>query len=259
MNVARSSARPVGDQRAARPRGLPPRPTLAPHDVAVVRLALDGPVDLRRLEVLLDADERDRAAGLVHTPDRRRFIAAHGLMRIVLGRMLDQPPDGVRLERDAHGKPRLAGRSPDVRFNLSHSAGVGLLAVARGREVGVDIERQGTIAPLRFSGRFFSAAEHDALARLAPVDRLAAFYRCWTRKESFVKALGRGLAFPLDGFEVSVSAGRHRLLRACRAAPAEVTRWRMVSLATRPGYAAALTAAGCEWRVIRWALPTVEV
>ena len=96
---------------------------------------------------------------------------------------------------------------------------------------------------LQLSREFFSPNEHMALLSVAEVERLTGFFRCWTRKESFIKALGLGLTFPLDGFEVSLTPAGPQLLQRCTAAPAEMTRWRIVAIPIDVGYTAALTTA----------------
>ena len=100
----------------------------------------------------------------------------------------------------------------------------------------------------------FSFAEYAALGALPAEDRLKAFFRCWTRQESFIKARGEGLSFPLTGFDVSF-ADTPPLLLGCRAAPGELARWTMISVEVEEGYAAALTGEGTGWRVIPWTAP----
>jgi 4'-phosphopantetheinyl transferase len=129
----------------------------------------------------------------------------------------------------------------DLRFNLSHSGDRALLAVAIGREVGVDVEAQAPVDALALAAHAFSANERAALAATPAEDRLAAFYRGWTRKESFVKALGCGLSFPLREFDVSLEASGEPLLRACRRDAGVIGRWSILPIPADPGYCAALT------------------
>jgi 4'-phosphopantetheinyl transferase len=106
------------------------------------------------------------------------------------------------------GKPSIAKEqnSPGLRFNVSHSGGLGLIAVTCNREIGVDVEtRQKVVDYMAIAKRFFSAREHRGLAQLPGESRPTAFLRCWTRKESYVKALGKGLSCSLNSFSVSVS------------------------------------------------------
>jgi 4'-phosphopantetheinyl transferase len=134
-------------------------------------------------------------------------VLGRGLLRFLLGRLTGAPPGALSLDVAEHGKPFLkggpGGQSPA--FNLSHSGDLALIAVAAGGRLGVDVER---FAPERDIGpvavRFFSARERASLASLAPSLRRRAFYACWTRKEAYLKALGRGLAMPLKSFSVSL-------------------------------------------------------
>jgi 4'-phosphopantetheinyl transferase len=199
---------------------------------------------------VLDDVERAQAARFVFERDRRRYIAAHTAVRVVLGRCLDVAPDAVTFACGARGKPRLAGCAVDLRFNLSHSGERALLAVALGREVGVDIEH--TTADRDFTGvasASFSPSEIAALDRAPATERREAFFRIWTRKESFIKALGDGMHFPLDGFDVSAEPSSDQLLLACHAAPEEMARWKMRPVVCEAGYTAAVTVEGGAFEI----------
>ena len=174
------------------------------NEVHVVRFCLDEPFP-RALE-LLDSTERERAARFVYERDRRRYVTAHAWMRTALAKCLGHLPELLHFEADSGGKPRLVGIPIDLRFNLSHAGERGLLAIAIGQEVGVDIEFVRPVETLEVARRFFSQGEVSALCAMRPAQRVDAFFRCWTRKEAFIKALGAGLSFPLDGFEVSLGA-----------------------------------------------------
>lgn len=231
---------------------FPARVELTPDDIHVVRFRLDEPCD----ESLLDAEERGRAARFVFERHGRRFVAAHAWMRAVLGRCLDRPAASLRFAAGSHGKPRLVDPPADIRFNLSHAGERALLAVGLGREIGVDLEEERPIETLEIAQRFFASTEYACLESLPADERHAAFFRCWTRKESFIKAVGEGLSFPLKRFEVSlVREDAPQLLLACRAPEQALARWRIVSLPIDRGYAAALTAEAGDWRVHRWQEP----
>ncbi len=166
--------------------------------------ALDvGDVERERLGAFLSDDEGARAGRFVFERDRNRFTVGRGRLREILGRELSRAPAALRFTYSENGKPALAGAG-DVRFNLSHSEGVAALALARAFELGVDVE---FVRPLKedVAERFFSRREIEQLAGLAADDQLPGFYRCWTRKEAIVKAIGEGLSRPLDSFDVSVA------------------------------------------------------
>lgn len=165
-------------------------------------------------------------------------------MREVLGRELRIKPAAVRFDYGPHGKPALASDlDSELHFNVSHAQERALLAVARGLELGVDIEAvRETIDHTAIAKRFFSRAECDALLALPEAARADAFFTIWTRKEAYVKLLGGGLLIPLDGFDVSLGEPA-RLLRfkggEAAAEPVE-----LVSLTVPTGFRAALAFAG---------------
>jgi 4'-phosphopantetheinyl transferase len=232
---------------------LPSRLIIAPADVHVVRFDLTADEDYAGTLALLDPHERARAVRFRDGAHRRAFVAAHAATRVALGRCLDIPPAGLRFAYGPRGKPELAGSLSDLRFNLSHAGDRSMLAIAVGRAVGIDIEREREIEALDIARRFFSPLEQSALASTSPDGRLAAFYRCWTRKESFIKASGDGLSRPLSAFDMSLDDEHgDSLLLACRDAPEDVARWTTVPLRAEPGYHAALTVEGHGWRLIEW-------
>jgi len=187
------------------------------------------------LEAVLSAEERRRAARFRLAHVRRRFIAAHGQLRIVLSGYLDRAPERIVIRRDRHGKPTV----PGISFNLSHSGTLALAAIGT-RPLGVDIERsRPRPAAMRLAGRYFSDPEIAGLKAEAPSRRLRAFYACWTRKEAVVKALGMGLRFALDRFAVSVDPGAERpALRWIGARPRGD--WKLRRIDVPAGYEAAI-------------------
>ena len=129
-------------------------------------------------------------------------------LRSILAEYLQLSPGSLAFVYGEKGKPSLLAdqNSLDLRFNVSHSGSIGILAVACGYEVGVDVEtRQEVPDYMAIARRFFSPREHSALARVPEELRQRAFLCCWSRKESYVKALGKGLACSLQSFSVSVS------------------------------------------------------
>jgi 4'-phosphopantetheinyl transferase len=233
-------------------RPFPLKLELPSNDVHVVLLRLDQEVP--DAGALLDEDERARADRFAFERHRRRFITSHAWVRIVLGRCLDRAPESLRFTAGPHGKPRLADAAADLRFNLSHAGERALLAVTRGQEVGVDIEQERAIAASDLARRFFAASEWQALQAMGSSEQVPAFFRCWTRKEAFIKAIGEGFACPLAGFEVSLDEEDEspQLLRSCTAITGGLERWRIVSVPVEPGYWAAIAAGPGEWRIVRW-------
>jgi 4'-phosphopantetheinyl transferase len=229
------------------------------REVHVVCVELDGVNALDELLRLLDPGERARAQCFIFDDDRRRFIVAHAFMRIVLGRYLGCEPQVIAYELGRHGKPTLAHPMSQLRFNLSHAGERALFAVSHDRDVGVDIERDRSLEVLQLAERFFAVNELNALRPLSEDAQRSAFFRCWVRKESFIKALGDGLSFPLNGFEVSVTEddGEQALL-ACTVAPQEVHRWRIRTVPSEMGYSAAVTANREPWGLVVWQQPDLR-
>lgn len=229
-------------------------PALAAGEVHVWRVALEWPGDTAPLERLLATDERQRAARFHFDRDRRHFVIGRATLRALLGRYLGAPPEGLQLRYNAFGKPELAGATTGTpAFNLSHAHGLALYAFGIGRALGVDIEYiRHDIEADQIAGHFFSPAERAALAQLPAAERRAAFFRCWTRKEAYIKAHGMGLSLPLDQFDVSLLPGEPARLLATRTDPADAARWSLCALEPGDGWAAALAAEGHGWRLRCW-------
>lgn len=229
-------------------------PPLTTDDVHVWRIALEvGDPLLARLRDTLADDERKRADRFHFEKDRRHFTAARGAMRILLAGYLTHRPEAVRFTYSNYGKPRLmdVDNPSDLRFNLSHSHGLALLAVTRGRDIGVDLER---LRDMERDGeslaeRFFSPREVGALRSLPPELRREAFFHCWTRKEAYIKAQGQGLGLPLDQFDVSLHPDEPAALLATLHDPPEVRRWSLRRLNPGEGHVGALAVEGHAWRL----------
>ena len=179
----------------------------SPGDLRIWQLALDASAeDLARLGRFLSRGERERASRLQFERDRDRFVAGRGQLREVLGELLELPPEVVRFTYGLQGKPALAyDHDSEIRFNLSHSENLALLAVTSGREIGVDLEFiRDDINPLELAPSAFSPEECDSLAQLPESERLLAFYGYWTRKEAFIKALGLGFTRETKTFTLTL-------------------------------------------------------
>lgn len=240
----------------------PPALRLADAEVHVWAAPLDPPAeDVRSYASLLAPDEQARAERFRFERDRRRFSVARGVLRLLLGRYLETEPRRVAFRYESHGKPvlggELAGRG--LRFNVSHSGEMALYALARGRELGVDVEEVRPMEDgLQIAERFFSQAEVAAFRALPAEVRDEAFFNCWTRKEAYIKAVGEGLSFPLHAFDVSLAPGEPARLLASRD-PRQAERWSLRALPDpAPGYRAAVVAEGAGWDVAcwRWADPS---
>jgi len=159
---------------------------------------------LDRMIHVLDSGERTRADRF-RVPDARdRFVAAHIMLRIVIGRAVGLPPQRLQIGTRARGKPSLRNMngSPGQFFNLSHSGDVAVVAVATS-ELGVDVEAHRHVANAeRLAKRFFSESEQRWLSRQSRDKYEAAFFSIWTCKEAYLKAIGVGIAMPLRAIEI---------------------------------------------------------
>jgi 4'-phosphopantetheinyl transferase len=205
--------------------------------------------DRAALSEVLSPDERARAARFRFPVDQARFAVARGALRLILARYAGVAAESLRFRTNEYGKPALGGGT-DLRFNISHSHALGLVAVACGREVGVDVERvRADVETLQIAGHYFSPNEVAALTALPSELAVRGFYTCWTRKEAYIKAIGKGLSQALDSFDVSLEPGSPAALLACRDDPTEVDRWSMQALHPGPGYVGALAVDGGGWRL----------
>ena len=234
------------------PQALP----LPGNGVHVWRIWLAIPAGrLEELRQTLSEEELGRAGRFRLPRDRDHFIASHGGMRAVLARYLMLRPEKLAFSYGSHQKPGLAGGQgfEDLRFNLSHAGELGLLAVAQGREVGVDIERIRTdLERDRIARRFFSPREAEDFVNLPEDLQTEAFFTCWTRKEAYLKARGEGLAMPLEQFDVTLAPGSIAVLLSTRPDPEEAGRWSLHHLAPGPGYVGALAVQGQVERLECW-------
>lgn len=212
-----------------------------------------------RLDALpVTEEERSRAASFRRPEDRARHLAARGMLRALVGREVGLPPASLAFDRTcafcggAHGKPRLSGS--DVRFSASHSGEIVAVALARGREVGIDVERVEAAMDVEEVARgSLSEGERALLAALplAGGARARGFFELWTRKEACLKVGGRGLAAPLREVDASAVPPEGGPMRG---PDGEVVH--VAPLLLAPGYAAAVAAVGGPFqaRVERWSL-----
>lgn len=204
-----------------------------------------APQELAGLERLLSLEEQARAARLLNRTVRYRYIAGRGFLRRTLSRYLGTKPEQIKFLEGEQGKPYLADAAEHqrLRFNLSHKFNRAALAVTAGREVGIDLEQlRGHIPFRRMAERFFFTKETKQLLSLPPELQVEAFYRCWTRKEAYLKGLGTGLTRPANSFIVSLLPDQPPLLNDFQAH--DKTTWHLYDVPVPEGYGAALALEG---------------
>ena len=203
----------------------------------------------------LSADERERAARFHFDEHRHAYVVAHAELRAILALYSGRDARSLVFALNEFGKPSLvtgpSGTAP--RFNLSHSGGYALLAVAQSGEVGVDVERWHEEAEhLELSERFFSPAEREALRALTSESSevVRGFFAAWSRKEAYLKARGYGITQGLDHFDVSLAPAEIARLLTDRTDEVAHERWSMAALDVAPGYSAAVVAERPVSRVV---------
>jgi 4'-phosphopantetheinyl transferase len=213
-------------------------------DVMIFFSRLDrDPAQLASESSELSPSELKRAERLPAGLARDRFMAGRLFLRNTIAPLLDQRARDISLEAGKWGKPRLSSYtySCDLRFNISHSADLAILAVCSGFEAGVDLEKIDTGIPcLNLARLFFSAREFRELLTLPEEDQRDAFFRCWTRKEAYLKGCGRGFSLPADSFDVSLLPGSPPLILDHRTIPDHKESWVISDIAAPQGYCAAI-------------------
>lgn len=228
-------------------------PDLPDNDVHVWRVPLNQSSHRTVLSFeVLSSAERAKAARFHFNKDRNQFIQARAALRFILGEYLNADPGTLEFCCGPQGKPALANGHADssLRFNLSRRDGLALIAVSRGREIGVDVELVRADLPvLQIAETSFSAAELAMLRGLPDTSRVQGFYNCWTRKEAYVKARGAGLSFPLQQFDVSLIPGDPAKLLSVRDDLDKTDRWTLQDIPVAENYVAALFVEGTELHV----------
>ena len=180
--------------------------TLPFGEVHVWRTELDVNELQESITRTVSPDEIVRASRFRFQRDQVRFLACRGVLRSILARYLECGQADISFSYESSGKPKVAApaRGQSLEFNLSHSGGYAVYAVAFKKRVGIDLEQfRADISYEQIAKQFFSPEERDHIRSLPESRRLAAFFFIWTRKEAYVKATGEGLSVPLDSFSVA--------------------------------------------------------
>ena len=220
-------------------------------DIWCVSLEVDEP-RITSLYQVLSVEERSKAERMRIDKPRKHYVAARGILRQIIATYMNEKPENLKFQYGPNDKPALAGEfsRKGVTFNMSHSHGLALYGVTLQREIGVDIEKiRQDMSIIDLAKRFFSVKEYEELMNLPAEDRTLGFFNCWTRKESYLKATGQGLKFPLNHFDVSLSPGKPAALLRHHIDPEQVSLWTIAELDIGPAYAAALTVEGKDFSI----------
>ena len=220
----------------------PPCPGPGEVHIRLFNLAVSE-AQLAGLEQLLALDERERSKRLINRQVRNRYIAGRGLLRETLADCLDREPGDLCLKTNPYGKPFLSGEhvKHGLSFNLSHSGDLAILALCEGCELGIDLEQLREDLPFKaMAQQFFSLREQADLFSLPAGLQPAAFYRCWTRKEAYLKGVGSGFSQPADICDVSLFPDQPPVLIAHQTNPTQPSKWSLIDLDVPQGFCAAL-------------------
>ena len=223
---------------------------LPQHEIHIWRASLSqNSAYLQQLVKTLSVDELDRANRFHFEADRKRFIIGRGILRSILSYYLDIEPHQLQFCYGSHGKPAL--KTCDLlHFNLSHSQDLALYAFTYDRQIGIDLEYVRHIPGLeQIVAQFFSTRERTTFLALPSSQQPAAFFHGWTCKEAILKALGDGLALPLNQFDVSLLPDRPAQLFSINGDRAAAERWLLQSFIPAVNYVAAMAIEGHDWEV----------
>ncbi len=228
--------------------------TLASHEVDVwlaYQARADSAELLETYRGLLTPDELAMERRFLLPRLRLQFLVTRALVRWSLSQYHPVAPDEWRFVAGRFGKPVVSAPLPASRaFNLSHSAGLVVCAIAGQGEIGADVEDIRRPAPWRrLATRFFSQAETDGLERLPERQRTERFMQIWTLKESYIKAIGKGLSAPLDRFAIEIPPDGPT--RVSFADPQDTSQWRFAQATLNDQYHVAVAAADApdDWTV----------
>lgn len=196
---------------------------------------------IRQFLSILSLQEKERASRFSSIERRNIFITSRGLLRELLGLLLNQPPAEINIYLNMHGKPVLSNIS-NLHFNLAHSY-YGILYAIANRAVGIDLEFHRNIDYLKISKRVCTKREFSCLNSVPTQLKLVSFFNCWTRKEAFFKAIGRGLSSELRILEICFK-GNHNysyLVHNDRI-------WAVGNIPLLSDYSIALAVEGSNWQ-----------
>jgi 4'-phosphopantetheinyl transferase len=202
---------------------------------------------LASLAALLAPEEAERSRRFLLQRDRDRSVTSRGLLRLILATYLRTEPAQIQFRYLAQGKPVLAPElhPGPLHFSVSHSRDLIVYAISFLAPLGVDVE---LVRPLpesaRVSADYYSGRENQILAALDPTEQTEAFFRVWTRKEAYLKAIGIGLGQALREIEVSVLRDEPARILSVAGDEREAARWHLAAFQPDAGYLAALATTG---------------
>ena len=239
----------------------PPSQDVSSDRVNVWQVHLDEPSLTFSTSGVLSPDELNRAGRFHFAKDRLHFTRCRSALRFVLSRYIRIPAAEIRFDYGPGGKPELAEQqnARQLRFNVSHSAGLALIAVSAEHRLGIDIEKtRADVDITSLAERFFSTRERAGLRALPDHLRVSGFFACWTRKESFLKATGEGLSFPLADFSVTTHPDLDPAIEEIRGNIEARKQWFLTDLSVINGYRATVAVEGVYSRLEAYTLSCIS-
>jgi len=232
-------------------------PPLEEETIHVWRMWLTEPEErIRSFRDLLTDSERQQADRFLFDEHRHRFTVGRAQLRRILGNYIDVAPEQVDFQYTNLGKPYFAEgvTDPHLEFNFTNSSDCALLAITYRTELGIDVERIREMTDMEgLARRYFAQPEIDVIVREpSEVRRQEYFFRCWTRKEAFLKAIGKGLTFPLGDVCVSVVDGDPVRIQWIKDREDETSRWELTHIMPSEGYVGALARRSTGERLLSW-------
>ena len=230
-------------------------PQLQPGELHIWKVELDcDNVQWQPLMALLSNDEQIKADRYRFENLRRRYVIGRATLRNLLGVYLNRAPEALHFAYNDHGKPSLANDDNGLNFNVSHSGEIMLAAFVLNSEIGIDVETvQQDIDYMAIGQRWFSELEHNTLLALPEHERVVAFFRAWSRKEAYVKALGAGLSYPLSRFSVTMDATSPAFLEHPDSLQ-ETKSWQIHDIEISSAYSAAVAIKAARWDIRHYQL-----
>jgi 4'-phosphopantetheinyl transferase len=212
------------------------------HPIAIWIVSLQATNEQKeQLAALLSSDEKTRKDRFVGKPLQDAFTMSRGALRVILGQALAMKPDAVQFQYGRHGKPQLA-QSSSWCFNSSHTNELFSCALTRDCEIGIDIEQTKPLPDAEAIARSYFCPEE--LADLHTLsnneEQQEAFYRCWTRKEDYLKATGTGLWTDLNSFQVTLLPHADPAFIHVGHSDEEAKHWTIQELSDIPGHSGAI-------------------
>lgn len=201
---------------------------------------------------LLSGEEKIKAGKYRFTRDQYMYITARAVLRILSGHYLKKDPIDIVFNYGPYGKPYFQDEN-SLMFNISHSGSKAILGFGKVSAIGVDIENiKDNFDVLGIAGKFFSKSEIKSLEETPQEEQNKAFFRCWTRKESFIKAKGDGLSLPLDSFSVTLDDDIKARLIETKWNPSEKESWEIFSFVPDDKYIGAVSVKGKVQKIKYW-------